>query len=938
MYRLLTLASLLLLSFTATLSAQERTPAIKGSVYDTAVNRGMAYATVSIVNAKDSTLISFVRADSSGNFRIPSLSKGKYLLSASYVGYVPLWREIEMPEGGHLDMGRLIMTDLTHAGDVTVTARRPPVTINNDTVEFNAENFKTAPNAVVEDMLKKMPGMTVDPDGTVRVNGQRINRVLVNGKEFFTGDPKLATRNLDADAIDKVQLFDKKSDRAQFTGVDDGQSEKTLNLKLKKDRNNALFGRVTAGAGTKERYDGQTNINKFNGDQQLSFLGMANNTNRQGFTLSDVLNFSGDLSRGLRSGGGGITIRTIGGDDNGLPVTGVGQNQQGVARTIAGGVNYNNNWNQKTDLNTSGMMSDIHLNTDRSTNRQNLAGNGGFNYQSNSNTARNSKQQRWNAAIDQKIDSFAAIKFTPLITAQQNDSRSHNSFVSTDNSNAKLNEGFTDNRTHSEALNMGGTVLYRQRTNKKGRTVSATLTANYNDSKQNGDLNTKNTYYNAGVFLKDSIINQKNTRNAVTRNFGLNVAYTEPIGKRSLLEATAFYNANSGESDRRTYDYNNGSGKYDQENLLLTNDFRNRYNYGGGSLNIRSNQPKFTFSGGATMQSSILESINNTNNNTIRQSFTDVLPNASFQYRFASSRSLSLNMSTSITQPSTSQLQPIKDISDPLNIYTGNPQLKRSYAQSVSLNYFSTNTYTQRNFFAFINLLKTNNAIVNSDQITNGIRTSMPVNADGTLFLFGNMSTGFAVKKLRSRFEVGVGSNYTKTISFLNGQQNNIENMSISPSFTWSFSKENVLDLQASARLNISKAKYSLQPQFGTNYLQQTYNMDATAYLPFGFILNNTFNYTVNSGRADGFNIQVPFWNASLAKGFLKGKRAEVKLSVFDLLNKNQGINRSANQNYIEDTRYNVLQRYFLLGFTYRLNKAASSARPGVVIRTFNAG
>ncbi len=261
MNRICTLIVWLILPFF--IMAQNSPGSVKGMVMDTATRHGLAYATVSVVDARDSTLVNFTRADSTGKFKLGSLGKGKYLLSASYVGFLPIWKTINISEGVELDLGIIEMADITSAGNVTVTGRRPPVTINNDTLEFNTENFKTQPNAVAEDLLKRLPGVTVDNDGTVRVNGQRINRVLVNGKEFFTGDPKLATRNLDADAIDKVQGFDKKSDRSEFTGVDDGQSEKAINLKLKKDRNNALFGKATAGTGSKSRYDGQTKIRAY---------------------------------------------------------------------------------------------------------------------------------------------------------------------------------------------------------------------------------------------------------------------------------------------------------------------------------------------------------------------------------------------------------------------------------------------------------------------------------------------------------------------------------------------------------------------------------------------------------------------------------------------------------------------------------------------------
>ncbi|MCW3088304.1 MAG: hypothetical protein JWQ78_1690, partial [Sediminibacterium sp.] len=623
--------------------------------------------------------------------------------------------------------------------------------------------------------------------------------------------------------------------------------------------------------------------------------------------------------------------------DNGLPVTGQGQNQQGVARTIAGGVNYNDSWNKKTDVNMSGMGSDIDLRTDRSTQRKNVLPGNNFDYFSNSSTARNNRQQRLNMSIDHKIDSFNSIKFTPQFTLQQTDARATSSYVSQNDKGVKLNDGSTDSRTHSEAFNFAGNALYRKRFAKKGRTLSGTLSLAYNDSKQNGDLYTRNTFYNAGVPLKDSLTNQKNTRDAVTRSFGGNLVYTEPVGKRSLIELSGFYNTSVGESHRTTYDYSGSSGKYDKMNNLLSNDFKSDYTYTGGSINFRSNQKKMNFTVGSSLQEATLSSINNTNGHVIKQSFTDLLPNANIQYRLNSTRNLTLNYSTSTTQPSTAQLQPVSDVSDPVYTYTGNPNLKRSYAQSVNLNYFSTNIYTQRNFFAFIAFNKTENAIVNAD-ITqlNGSRISMPVNANGNYVLFGNVNMGFPLKKLKSRIDLGIGSNIIHNIGFVNGARNEIDNISLGPNLSYNFALEGKIDIQATGRLNISKAKYSLQPILNSNYLQQVYGMDMTNYLPGGLVVNNNLNYTINTGRADGYNTKVAFWNASIAKSFLKNKRAELKFTAFDLLNQNQGVSRNANQNYIEDTRYNVLQRYYLLSFTFALNKAGNTATgPRMTIRTF---
>jgi hypothetical protein len=270
-------------------------------------------------------------------------------------------------------------------------------------------------------------------------------------------------------------------------------------------------------------------------------------------------------------------------------------------------------------------------------------------------------------------------------------------------------------------------------------------------------------------------------------------------------------------------------------------------------------------------------------------------------------------------------VQPVADISDPLNTYTGNPNLKRSYTQSLALNISSFNMYTQRNIFSFFSYSRVNNAFSNADKVLpNGSRITMPVNADGNYFMMGNISAGFPLKRLKSRVDIGISANNFRNISFINDAKNAIDNYSITPNIGYQFNLDSVMDIHLTVKMNFNKAQYSLQPMLNNKFLQTVYGIDVTNYLPGGLIMNNLFDYTVNSGRSDGFNISIPFWNISLAKSFLKYKKGELKFSVMDLLNKNQGVNRTANQNFIQDTRYNVLQRYFMLSFSYRLNKSGN--------------
>jgi hypothetical protein len=909
---------------------------ITGRVYDSLINKGLAYTTVSLMQT-DSTLVSFSKADSAGNFKMNGVEKGRYLISTSYVGYLPVWKAIEISGTANpQDIANIYMQDLTTAGEVTVNTKRPPVTINNDTLEFNTENFKTQPNAVVEDMLKKMPGVTVETDGTLKVNGQTVKRVLVNGKEFFTGDIKMATKNLPADAVDKVQVFDKQTDQSAFTGVDDGNAEKTINLKLKKDKANALFGKIAAGAGSDKHYDAQTSINKFKDDGQLSLIGMANNTNRQGFSINDVLNFTGEMSRGMRNGGG-IVIRTDDDNDNSLPVTGLGQNQQGIANTIAGGLNYNNTWNKnKTDLNANYTGSDIHLVTNKQINTQYIAGENSYNRFQTCNSINDNSQHRLNAILDQKIDSSFSLKITSAANWQQINKQTASSYTSEDLNKTKLNEGYSHTTSNADAFNFTNTALLRKKFKKKGRTLSLNINSIYNHSASVGTLYSENKFY-ADAGISDSLINQTNNRDAVTRNAGANLTYTEPIGKRSLLELSSYINTNIGNSNKQTYDYNTASGKHDVLNTRLSNDFESDYTYTGGGINFRSNMKKISITVGSSLQSASLLVTDNTHNKNIQQNFTDLLPNAMLQYNISKMKNIRLQYNTSTTQPGIAQLQPVADVSDPLNIIIGNPLLKRQYNHNFMLNFFAADPIERKNLFAFFSFTTSSNSIVQAQIINpNGSRISTYANANGIYTLTGNINYGFPLKKLKSRIEIGTGTTLGKSVTYINAQRNNITNTSFGPNIAYDFNLAEKLDIRVTARLNFSNSKYSLQQDADNNYLQQRYGFEMVNYFPGKITISNEFNYTVNSGRSDGFNTNIPIWNISAAKSLLKNSRGEIKISVADLLNKNDGISRNSNLGYITDERYNVLQRYFLLTFTYSLNKSGAHGGPRAIIKTFD--
>lgn len=923
MRKLLMFLLCLLLSYVV--MAQQHS--ISGKVFNQSQKNPLAYSTITLVNNKDSSVLFVTISDTTGRFSMPVLATGKLTLSISHAGYVPLWMDIQVTPNKSLRLDSLFLKDISSMDTVLITAKRPPVEMINDTLQFNTENYKTPPNAVVEDMLKRMPGVTVDKDGNVRFNGKILRRVLVNGKELFTGNPKMATQNFNADWVDKVQVFERKSDRAQFTGMDDGQTETTMNLVLKKDKLKAIFGRTSAAGGTQDRFDIQATVNQFKTDKQRSFIGMGNNTNKQGFALSDMLGFN----QSILSGGTAL----INAGDFGLPVSDMTNPQQGVANTYAGGINVNESWKKKTDLNASLQLSNIQLLAQKNTRRENLLPGNNFIYETEGDNNRTTKQQRFNASFEHKIDSFHSLRITPQLSLQKEELHSFNRFKSFSADNLPLNSGFTQRSSTTERLAVNNNILLRKRFRRKGRTLSSTIVFGYNEDKSNGELLTENRFYSLGMPpFRDSLFNQRNNTNVRSALFNSGITFTEQVGKRTLLEFTYYYNSSTGSSNRQTLDYNLQSGKFDILNSALTNVFSMNQESRGGTLRFRSNFKKVNATVGASTQHSNLLSENRSTGNVVKQSFSDILPTATLRYAVNSKTNLQLNYTTNIQMPTAVQLQPVADVADPLNIYTGNSALQRAYIQSITANLTNINLPRGRNVFMMASLNKTNNAIVQSDIIDgSGRRITMPVNADGVVNAFVNLNTGLAVRRLKSTINIGIGVNQTASLAFINGMKNKMTNRALSPSLSWNIALEKKLLVYASARWNITKASYSLQPVLNNTFLQQIYSLEMTNYLPGNIHLTNNIAFTINSGRAIGFNTKIPYWTAAASKSFMKNNRGEMKLTALDILNQNVGVNRVANQQFLEDTRYNVLRRYFMLSFLYILNKSGKSTG-GVFIQT----
>ena len=879
--------------------------------------------------------------NSRGEFSLANVPYGDYRLMVTHVNYHNVNKYFTINEANkNIDLPNIEVSDKNKVlEEVVVMAEAPPVTLIGDTVQYNAGSFKTKPNAVVEDLLKRMPGIQVEKDGTVKAQGQEVKRVLVDGKEFFGTDPKIATKNLPADAVDKVQVYDKQSDMAQLTGFDDGQSEKTINLKLKKDKKKGVFGKVNAGGGTEGRYQGRFNVNSFKGARQMSVIGMGNNTNAEGFSFMDILNFTGGMSQ-LGGGGGGININISSNDP--LASSMGGGNNNSINTSWAGGANYNNIIGTKMEVQSNYFYNRYNPVTEQKLSRQYILPDSTYFYNQNSRTDNLSNSHRFNLTYDYLIDSLNSIKFTPTLSLQNSNNHSTSAYETLSEQLLRSNRGISDNFSASDGYNFNGTLLYRKKFRKKGRTFSFSAGTTLNNSDGNGELESVNEFYNKqGNLVKTDSINQHSDFESEVRGYNTRAVYTEPIFKRSLLEFSVSKNESRSVSDKITYDYNKSSGKHDIVNPLLTNNYENVYGTKTAGIRLRTQKKKYNYSFGLTWQNADLEGTikSGIKDSVITKSFYNILPNARFQYNFTRFKNLQLDYRASTNQPSVSQLQPIPDISNPLNIKLGNPNLKQEFTHRINANYTGMNPFRNKSFFWFSSYSFTNNKIVNFDVVDSfGRKLTTPVNVDGVYNLSNDISVGWPLRFMKATLNFNTGVGYSKTIQFINTNRNNIYNISFDPSVEVSKSFKDKIDLTLRGGVTYNKAKYSLQSSLNNNYLTQDYSIDAGWQLPKNFYLSTDFTYTISSKRSEGFNAKVPLWNASFSKLFLKFNRGEMKISVHDLLNENQAIVRTTNSNYIEDQSNRVLKRFYLLSFTYSLNKMSANAggpggRGNVIIR-----
>lgn len=903
------LIAFLLFSFSS--YAQLKNGSVSGKVVNAKDRLPVDYASVAVKSLKDSSVAGVINTETDGSFVLKGLAPGPYRLTVAYLGLNNVNKEFTVSAASPaINLGTLAMENTgLNLNTVVIKGVVTPVVVKTDTVEYSAGAYKVRENAVVEDVLKKLPGVDVAKDGSIKAQGETITRVRVDGKDFFGNDPLLATKNLPADMIDKIQVIDLLSDQAQFTGVDDGNREKIINITTKKDKKNGYFGNSSVGYGTDDRYDVNLNVNKFNKEQQFSVIGQFNNVNKQ--------NFGGGGGMGNGGGGGG-------GGGGGRFSAASGAPPQGITNTNAFGINFADVYTDQTKITASYFFNKTSLFNEQASSRENLLGNSRTLFNQNLTSNTESKNHRFNFLIDTKIDSTMSIRVQPNITYTETGLAQHTNYINTyDKYQTVGTQGYNTNSTSPV---IGNNILLRKKFAKKGRTLSLNINTsiNDNDSKIYNDINNVTTQ---GDSVSNSVINQLNNQNSHSISNTSRVVYTEPVSKTLNLELNYQNTYSFNNSERFNYNFNPITSQYDIPDLTYTNTYENKTltNAVGASLN--KNTEKLNWNIGVGVQNTDRRNENLTTGNVITQNFYNIVPTAQLRYKFSKSKRLVIRYRGNTQQPSINQIQPIPDNTNAQSIPIGNPGLKPSFTNNLTVLYNNFDFAKFRSLFIFANISQTFNAFGNDSRLIDapadpnfGKLAVVPVNVNGVYQGTLGSSLGLPIiKENKLNLNIDLGGTYARGVNFTNSLQNVTNDLSITNKYRLVSSMDK-LDLTASVAGSINRATYSAQASANTTYYTLNPAIDVSYMFPGNIRLAVNVDYFQNTGRGPEYNTNFTIMNGYISKQFFKN-RGTFKVAVNDALNQNQGISRTSSNNTITDLRYNVLKRYYMFSFTYSLSR-----------------
>ncbi|WP_176113040.1 TonB-dependent receptor [Sediminibacterium ginsengisoli] len=941
---------IILSAFSAGLHAQGVT--LSGIAANLDTKSPMQGASVRLLNKKDSASL-LTLTDSTGRFRFGQLQAGTYDLMITSVGFDTLQRTLPIDS---MDVNLDTIYIGTSAGElatVTVRSSTAPVVQKGDTVQFSASQYKVNPDATGEDLVKKMAGITVE-NGQVKANGENVQKVTIDGRELFGDDATAALRNLPAEIIDKIQVFDRLSDQAQFTGFDDGSSTKGINIVTKANMRNGQFGRIFAGYGTDDRYQAGGNATFLHENRKISVVGNFNNVNQQNFASQDLL---GVTSSGSQRGGGGGQPRGGGGGGGrgggGQPRGGggggfgnagnfqVGQ-QNGISKTNAIGINYADNWGKKIIVSGSYFFNNAENTTEETVKRQYFLTDIPNYNQSTLSTSRNNNH-RVSMRFEYNIDSSNQLIISPSLSFQDNHSSREVSTAFFDQKTGFVSNRTTNNNNSSRSgNNLSNNILWRHSFAKRGRTFSVNLNTSANTNKGETFTDLYDTTFTSTGF-SDTLSRRYTDQSTSGSQVSANIAYTEPLGQRGQLQLNYNPTFSKNKADQEAYQYDPASGKYGLFDPTLSSKFDNKYTAHSTGLSYRYGDRDNQVSFGFNYQVSRLES-DQAFPRILRvdKSFTNLLPNAMLRLKLSQMSNVRVMYRASTSQPSVTQLQDVYDVTNIPFVTAGNPSLEQQNTHFVSTRYTYTNPGKGLLFVGNIFVQTANNYITNATfvplqdsaltpdiTLKAGQQLTKPVNVNGYLNLRSFVNFAFPLKFIKSNVNFNGGVTYSKLPGIINNVSNISKNITYSGGAVIASNVSQYVDFTVSYSANFSKVMNELQPELNTHYFSHVAGVQLNLLSKSGWFFQNDLTNQLYSGLAAGYNQNYFLWNMSVGKKFLKDQKGELKVGVFDLLKQNRSITRNVTETYFEDVQNRVLQQYFMATFTYNLRNFGASASAG---------
>ena len=907
--------SITFFAFLFSLTSFAQLTTLSGTVNDTTEKKPLAMASVNILRAKDSVLVKTVRTSSKGTFAVSNIPAGNYIIMVSYPQYADFTDKLMLSsEPSTLTIA--LDTKAHLLKEVIVKNTVSAIRVKGDTTEYKADSFYVTPNADVQELLKKMPGIQVNAKGEITAQGEKVNKVLVDGEEFFSDDPAVVTKNLRADVVDKVQVFDKKSDQAVFTGIDDGQKSKTINLQLKEDKKNGYFGKAEAGSNFNQFGNGKLMTNAFKGKRKIAGYVTTDNTKFDNLNWDEAQNYGDGSGMITEFGDGGMSmIMTTSGDGDEGGSTGF-PNQQSAGATFS-------NKFEKGSVNTSAQYNRLLVNGITGSYSKTILPTSSIVNNTQSTQRSEKKKYKLNTTDQWGTDSTGLFKLTlkaASVVSENTNSFSGGSYIPETGAQLNGTARTTSNNTTDKTLS--GSLSYRLRFAKKGRTISVNSDFNFGDKAQSGLLNAHNDYFGASnVVVKSETIAQNKELAQVTSATSINGVYTEPLGKNSFLILNYKIGIAGNNSERNTFDAKAGQQQIKVDSL--SNHFKFNTVNNSGNISYRYAVKKVNFNIGTGIGAASYSLFDYATNASRTVRFTNFIPSATFNFTPKQQKKFVLSYLGTTQNPTLLQIQPIIDNTDPLNISVGNANLRQSFTNKFSFNFNSFKVMKSKYIQFSGSFSNTNDAIATASTIDAfGKSINQYINVDGNYNYGAGFYYDFELFK-GINFGVNTGINGGRYNNIVNGIKNANDNTSTRLGMQLSYWGDKKVNFWSSFTASNNKTVSSIRPGASTNYW--SYNNNSNFQFKFKkakFYIDLSTDITVYQKSA-AFPSQRNIYlvHPSLRKVISKNDKWEAKLMVYDVFNQNQFVDRNISSNFISETTNNGIRRYALFSIIYNFSK-----------------